>query len=362
MVIRFSSRDHSNLEGIAATHDRHEPSVATPKRHTAAFAPWRVRPTVRDMAADGMERRPVWRRRSLAAVVGIVVLVSGVLAAAWITAPAPSRPKDIVLERLHAAGGRFVPLRAIPPVLQRAIIATEDERFYRHHGVDVIGLMRAVAYDASHVTLSQGGSTLTEQLAKVLYLGGNDDSPWRKLQDAAIAMRLESELSKPQILELYLNSVYFGDGAYGVNAASERYFGVAPSRLDLARASVLAGVIQDPAGYDPLVHPLLARQRQVQVLTSMVRDGYATEDQSVAALHDPVALGDGSDLAPIDAQIVAPDTSFASLPLAAGLTLLVAGFASLFLARRVRRPLAFGLAAIVGIAAVSLIARSVKVA
>jgi penicillin-binding protein 1A len=171
--------------------------------------------------------------------------------------------------------------------------------------------MRAVAYDASHLTLSQGGSTLTEQLAKVLYLGGNDGSPWRKLQDAAIAMRLESELSKQQILELYLNSVYFGDGAYGVGAASERYFGVAPAHLNLARASLLAGVIQDPSGYDPLLQPSLARQRQVQVLTSMVRDGYATEDQGLAALHASIPLGDGSSLAPIEAQIVAPDTSFA---------------------------------------------------
>jgi membrane peptidoglycan carboxypeptidase len=315
-----------------------------------------------DVQADGMERRPVWRRRFLAALVGVVVLLTGVLVAAWLTAPAPVRPKQVVIGRLRADGGRFVPLPAISPVLQRAIVATEDERFYRHHGIDLIGLTRAFAYDASHLTLSQGGSTLTEQLAKVLYLGGNDDSPWRKVQDAAVAIRLESDLSKQQILDLYLNSVYFGDGAYGVGAASERYFGVAPAQLDLARASLLAGVIQDPSGYDPLLHPSLARQRQVQVLTSMVRDGYATEDQSLAALHDPIPLGDGSSLAPIDTQIVAPDTSFAKLPLVAGFALLAVGLASFVVARHVRRTLAFGLAAVVGVAAVSLIARSVKVA
>jgi penicillin-binding protein 1A len=178
------------------------------------------------------------------------------------------RPKEVVLGRLRADGGRFVPLRAISPVLQRAIVATEDERFYRHHGIDLIGLMRAGATTRATSRCRRGGSTLTEQLAKVLCLGGNDGSPWRKLQDAAIAMRLESELSKQQILELYLNSVYFGDGTYGVGAASERYFGVAPAHLDLARASLLAGVIQDPSGYDPLLQPPLARQRQVQVLTS----------------------------------------------------------------------------------------------
>jgi len=298
----------------------------------------------------------------LVGVVGAAVLLTGVLVAAWVTAPAPVRPQQIVLGRLRAVGGRFVPLRRISPVLQRAIVATEDERFYRHQGIDLIGLTRAFAYDASHLTLSQGGSTLTEQLAKVLYLGGNDDSPWRKLQDAAVAIRLESGLSKQRILELYLNSVYFGDGSYGVEAASERYFGVSPSRLDLARASVLAGIIQDPSGYDPLLQPTLSRQRQVQVLTSMVRDGYTTEDQALAALHDPLPLGNGADLPPIEAEIVAPDTSFARLPLLAGLTLLVVGFASFIVARHIRRPLAFALTAILGVAALTLIARSVKVA
>ena len=156
--------------------------------------------------------------------------------------------------------------------------------------------------------------------------------------------------------------MYFGDGAYGVRAASERYFGVGPSRLDLARASVLAGIIQDPSGYDPLLQPTLSRQRQVQVLTSMVRDGYTTEDQALAALHDPLPLGNGSDLPPIEAVIVAPDTSFTRLPLVAGLTLLVVGFALFIVARRIRRPLGSALGAAAGIAALTLIARSVKVA
>ncbi len=304
----------------------------------------------------------MWRRRLLVGIVGFAILLTGVLVAAWVTAPAPARPKQIVLGRLRAVGGRFVPLRGVSPALQRAIVATEDERFYRHHGIDLIGLTRAFAYDASHLTLSQGGSTLTEQLAKVLYLGGNDDSPWRKLQDAAVAIRLESDLSKPRILELYLNSVYFGDGAYGVEAASERYFGVSPSRLDLARASVLAGIIQDPSGYDPLLQPTLSRQRQVQVLTSMVRDGYTTVNQALAALHEPLPLRSGADLPPIEAQIVAPDTTIARLPLVAGMTVLVVGLVSFVVARRIRRPLGFAVAAAVGIAGLTLIARSVKVA
>jgi hypothetical protein len=110
------------------------------------------------------------------------------------------------------------------------------------------------------------------------------------------------------------------------------------------------------------LQPSFARQRQVQVITSMVRDGYATEDQGLAALHDPIPLGDGSRLAPIEAQIVAPATSFAKLPLVAGFTLLAVGLVSFLVARHIRRTLAFGLAAVVGVAAVSLIARSVRVA
>jgi membrane peptidoglycan carboxypeptidase len=302
------------------------------------------------------------RRRWLACLAGVALLLTGVLVAAWVTAPVPVRPKEVVLGRLRAASGRFVPLGAISPILQRAVVATEDERFYHHHGIDLIGLTRAFAYDASHFTLSQGGSTLTEQLAKILYLGGSDDSPWRKLQDAAVAIRLESDLSKQRILDLYLNSAYFGDAAYGVEAASERYFGIRPSHLDLARASMLAGIIQDPSGYDPLLHPSLARQRQVQVLTSMVRDGYATEDQGLDALRAPLPMGNGSSLPPIRSEITAPDASFARLPLVAGLTLLVVGLASFIVARRTKRGFGFGLAAVGGLAALYLVARSVKVA
>jgi membrane peptidoglycan carboxypeptidase len=177
-----------------------------------------------------------------------------------------------------------------------------------------------------------------------------------------MAIRLDSDLSKQRILDLYLNSAYFGDGAYGIEAASERYFGVRPSHLDLARASLLAGIIQDPSGYDPLLDPSLARQRQVQVLTSMVRDGYATEDQGLDALRDPLPLGNGSSLPAIRSEIVAPDASFAKLPLVAGLTLLVVGLASLIVARRTQRAFGFALAAGGGLAALFLVARSVKVA
>ncbi len=100
-------------------------------------------------------------------------------------------------------------------------MATEDERFYRHHGIDVVGVLRAIPYDVSHGSLRQGASTIPEQLAKLLYLGGNAHSPWRKLKAALLALRLEAHYSRETILSAYLNSIYLGAGAYGVEAASE---------------------------------------------------------------------------------------------------------------------------------------------
>src|SRR5436309_14948219 len=157
-----------------------------------AYGSWVEVGSTERPTSETAERRPLWRRRLLVGIVGAAVLLTGVLVAAWVTAPAPARPKQVVLGRLRDVGGRFVPLRAISPILQRAIVATEDERFYHHHGIDMIGLTRAFAYDASHLTLSQGGSTLTEQLAKILYLWGNDESSWRKLQVAAVVINIES--------------------------------------------------------------------------------------------------------------------------------------------------------------------------
>src|SRR5262249_33334956 len=148
-------------------------------------------------------------------------------------------------------GGSYVPLGSIAVRMREAVVAAEDERFWRHHGVDAIGVARAAAYDVSHFSLRQGASTITEQLGKDLYLGGDDRSPLRKVEDAVVAVRLESHLSKDQILELYLNEVYFGAGAVGVDQASERYFGVSPSHLSLAEASLLAGLIQAPTLDDP---------------------------------------------------------------------------------------------------------------
>src|SRR5262245_20367007 len=218
--------------------------------------------------------------------------------------------------------------------MREAVVAAEDERFWRHHGIDAIGLLRAAAYDVSHLSLRQGASTITEQLGKDLYLDGNDHSPVRKVEDAVVALRLESHLSKDQILELYLNEVYFGSGAVGVDEASERYFGIPPSQLSLADASLLAGMIEAPTIDDPLSDAPAARDRQAQVLTSMIRDGYITDTEAQHAvarrLHVP-----GGIVVPVDSDAKVQPGPQISLPIAlAGLAFVVVGVAGSVLALR----------------------------
>src|SRR5438552_10251563 len=148
-----------------------------------------------------------WRRAAMAAALAAVLGLAGIPAAAWILSPSTSGILGRVRADVRLHRGAEVPLDRIAPQLRQAVVDTEDERFYRHHGVDVIGILRAAAYDASHLTFTQGASTITEQLAKDLYLGGNDHSVWRKLEDAAMAMRVEAQFSKEQILDAYLNEV-----------------------------------------------------------------------------------------------------------------------------------------------------------
>jgi penicillin-binding protein 1A len=217
--------------------------------------------------------------------------------------------------------------------VREAVVATEDERFFRHDGIDVIGILRAVPYDITHLSLAEGASTITEQLAKLVYLGGNDHDPWAKLRDAAIAVRIESRYSKAQILDDYLNSVYFGAHAYGIQAASRRYFGAPPSKLTLAEASLLAGLIQDPTADNPYAHPSAARARQLDALRSMVSNGFATAREAKRALAHPLSLAHGPPLPPLRGARVEPGPAFYWLGLAIGLVAFALGGAALLVLR-----------------------------
>jgi membrane peptidoglycan carboxypeptidase len=257
------------------------------------------------------------------------------VAAAWLASPNPTNLEGRVGSQVEQA--QPLSLDAIAPILREAVVATEDERFYRHHGIDVIGVTRALPYDLTHLSLAQGASTLTEQLAKNLYLGGDDHDPWRKLEDVTMAVKLEDRYSKEQILDAYLSSSYFGDGAYGISSASEHYFGLPARRLDAAQASLLAGLIRAPSAYDPRTHPGAARSRQIDVLRSLVREGYLTQSEAAAALARPLAIRGGPTLPAVQGVDLAPGPTFVWWKLGLGVAIAVAG-AVVFAAARSMEP------------------------
>jgi penicillin-binding protein 1A len=190
---------------------------------------------------------------------------------------------------LKAHDGTRVRLNDIPDQLSEALIAIEDERFYLHSGIDTQGLIRAVLTDLYRHRALQGGSTLSQQLIKVVYMN-NDDDGWRKPENLLLALKVEARFDKHTILENYLNAVYYGHGAYGIGQASEIYFHRPPGRLDLARASMLAGLPQSPSYYDLYRNPCSARARQFNVLAQMAHDGYISQEAAAAAYAQPIGF------------------------------------------------------------------------
>ena len=188
-----------------------------------------------------------------------------------------------VLAELHAEEDRDpVPLEDVPAVLQDAVVAVEDQRFWDHPGVDARALVRAVVQNIRQGRVAQGGSTITQQLAKNT-LVGFDATLERKLEEASLALQIEAELSKEEILERYLNTVYLGGGAYGVQAAARRWFARDVRDVDLPRAALLAGMLRAPTSYDPLEHPQRARERRDLVLGLMAAQGLITGEERDAA-------------------------------------------------------------------------------
>jgi penicillin-binding protein 1A len=174
-----------------------------------------------------------------------------------------------LITSLHAAENRVVvPSKKIPDVMRDAVIAIEDKRFYDHHGVDLKALLRAAYVDATSGRIVEGGSTITQQYVKQAYVG-DEETLTRKVKEAYLAWQLEQKLTKDQILTRYLNTVYFGNGAYGIQSAAETYFDRPATHLTLAQAALLAGLIRAPNDYDPVSHPNVAARRRDQVLQNM---------------------------------------------------------------------------------------------
>ena len=179
-----------------------------------------------------------------------------------------------------------VSLNRVSKPMITAVLDTEDRRFYTHGGFDIPSIVRALAADSSGSSL-QGGSTIAQQLVKQTYLG-SERKLSRKIKEAVIADRLERRYTKNQILEAYLNTIYLGNGAYGVEAAANTYFGEHASQLTVPQAALLAGLIQDPNGYDPLLHPGAAMTRRSEVLDRMLHYGDITTGQEAAARATPL--------------------------------------------------------------------------
>ncbi len=166
----------------------------------------------------------------------------------------------------------YVPIGRISPDLKRAIVAIEDRRFYDHMGFDLTGMARATLINIQHGRIEEGASTITQQLVKNLFLA-NEQTFTRKLQELLLALDIERAYSKDEILEMYLNVVYYGSGFYGVNAASEGYFGKSSAALDLPESSMLAGIPNAPSELSPFVDFIAAKKRQAIVLDTMEAQG-----------------------------------------------------------------------------------------
>ncbi len=227
------------------------------------------------------------------AVAGVVIYYGAKMPAAT-TWSVPDRAPNIkivsvdgnLIANRGTSGGEAVSLREMSPYIPKAVVAIEDRRFYSHFGIDPIGLSRAMVTNLLGRHFSQGGSTLTQQLAKNLFLTP-DRTLERKVQEVLLALWLEHKHTKDQILEMYLNRVYFGSGAYGVEAASRRYFGKSARDVTLAEAALLAGLLKAPSRLSPARDPKAAEDRSQLVLAAMRDEGMISAKELTTAMSAP---------------------------------------------------------------------------
>jgi membrane peptidoglycan carboxypeptidase len=290
-----------------STHRPPPSGPLPPRRRVGAGVPAAV---LGRRVTDGARRRSRLHRVAVAAAaLGILAVLGAGVAQAGLAVlddhlgalPDAGRlPADsTVLDRhgrliadLHPPGQHRipVPLDGIAPVLRQATVDVEDRNFWTEGAVDASRLVAAAWNNVVGEGAVQGASTITEQLAKVLYLGTSSRSIERKLRQIFIARHLTRTLTKEQILEEYLDDINYGHGAYGIEAAARTYLGIHASQLDLAQAALLAGLPNSPALLDPVLHPAAARARQRQVLAAMVDAGDVPPAQAAAAAAQPLAL------------------------------------------------------------------------
>lgn len=238
--------------------------------------------------------------RLIAGVLAVALLIAGCSTAREappLLLPANAEPSAIydangtLITTLREENRSSVSLEQIPRIVQDAVVAIEDMRFWEHNGVDPRSIVRAARSNAESGEVTQGGSTITQQYVKNALLS-TEQTLSRKLEEASLAMALERSYSKELILELYLNTIYLGSGAYGVEAASEAYFGVPVRSVNLAQAALLAGIIQSPSRLDPRAHPDAALARRNVVLKAMFQQSMVTKASYEQAVESPISLAE----------------------------------------------------------------------
>lgn len=215
--------------------------------------------------------------------------VSDTIASAWNSSARVIFLSDAVEKRMSEHAENYVPLGRVGQTLQQAVIAVEDNRFYTHTGFDVQAILRATLVNLQFGHIEEGASTITQQLAKNLFLS-QDRALSRKAEEFILAIDLEMHYSKEKILELYLNTIYFGSGFYGIHDASFGYFGKAPDELTLAEAAMLAGLPNAPSLYSPYVDLQAAKYRQAIVLETMIKYGYINPTTAENAKNEEIRL------------------------------------------------------------------------
>ncbi|MBI4056270.1 MAG: PBP1A family penicillin-binding protein [Elusimicrobia bacterium] len=190
---------------------------------------------------------------------------------------------------LYTERRALIPLSQIPVDLQNAVIATEDDQFFKHWGISVRGIVRAALQNFWKGRVAQGGSTITQQLSRGIFLTP-EKKLTRKIREILLSLQIERNLSKQEILQMYLNQIYFGHGAYGVRAAARTYFGKEVSSLTLGECALLAGLIQSPASYSPFTHADKANERRAIVLSRMLEEHYLKPEEKQKALEEPLPV------------------------------------------------------------------------
>jgi penicillin-binding protein 1A len=283
------------------------PADASAKRTASNSSPWLI-----------------WLGKTITGIVGLVVaaalsillLVAVALAVAYPNLPETSsltdyRPKlpmrvfssdGVLIGEFGDERRNFTPIKQIPKVMQDAVLAIEDARFYQHGGVDYKGVLRAALAQFAEAR-SQGASTITMQLARNFYLS-TEKTFTRKIYEILLALKIESLLNKEQILEIYMNQIYLGQRAYGFASASETYFGKPLKDITVAEAAMLAGLPKAPSAYNPIVNPKRATERQRYIVARMLENGFITEAQHDAALAQVLKYREPSEV-PVHAEYVA---------------------------------------------------------